>query len=95
MRTTIVLFLLMLSSVGFAQKATKNTALVIIDMQPIFYQDSGYLEFSDNREKVQELLEQQVAAIQEAKKNKIPIVLVELHNQLIPAITIHPAGFSP
>jgi nicotinamidase-related amidase len=56
---------------------TRKTALVVIDMQPVFVTRGGNDKDPANKKKVEEVLAAQVEAIENAKKYKIPIIFLE------------------
>ena len=62
--------------VAFAQ-TQQSSALVVIDMQPIFVTRGGNDQDPKNQEKVNKILEIQKRAIQDAEKANIPIVFIE------------------
>ncbi len=56
---------------------SSNSALIIIDMQPGFITRGGNHEVPSNIEKVRQIIDQQVIAINHAKEKQIPIVFLE------------------
>ena len=54
-----------------------NAALVIIDMQPKFVTRGGNDKTSRNLSKVDQIIKEQMVAIERAKKANIPIVFIE------------------
>lgn len=70
------LFLFSLFSVRTFSDET-NKALVIIDMQPYFVTRDGFDKTSENQEKVKQLIQAQVEAIQKAKEAQLPIMFIE------------------
>lgn len=78
MRYFLVLLLISLSAL--AQRVGDNTALVIIDMQPYFVTRGGHDQDPANVEKVKKIIEEQSKLIEEAKKQDIPIILIEYKN---------------
>jgi nicotinamidase-related amidase len=58
-----------------------KTALVIIDMQPIFVTRGGYDKTPKNVEKVNQILKIQLEAIERAKHDNMPIVVVQYANE--------------
>ena len=55
-----------------------RSALVVIDMQPIFITRTGFEDESGNLKRIKELVAAQVDAIKEAVKANIPIIFFEL-----------------
>lgn len=72
----IILFIQVLCSLSFAQ----NVALVIIDMQPEFVLRNPHHGLLGNLEKLGRVLERQIELIRIAKKNGIPILLIEYNS---------------
>lgn len=58
-----------------------KTALVIIDMQPVFVTRGGKNKSGSNPDKVKKILEVHLAAIKLAKKQKMPIVVLEYEGE--------------
>jgi len=75
----IILLCLLFSQLCLAapEDNRDNHALVIIDMQPYFATRAGNDQKDKNKIKVLKIINKQIAAIREAKKAKIPIVLIE------------------
>ena len=79
-----LLLVLILSLSVFAQtqeapkaKAPDGVALVIIDMQPLMEIQSNYQDNPGNKDKIKELIENQVQAIKVAKQQNLPILVAE------------------
>lgn len=70
-------FLLVFSLNCFAKATGDKSALIIIDMQPIFVTRGGNHNEAENQKKVKEILKTQIEAINFAKKSKIPIIFIE------------------
>jgi nicotinamidase-related amidase len=81
-RKSLISFLLFLtfSLLAALPAFGQNSALIIIDMQPQFVTRGGHDQDPGNIKKVNKILENQVAAIEEAKKAGIPIVFLEYEN---------------
>lgn len=73
MRVLICLFCVLWAGSALAE----NVALVIIDMQPQFVERKGFDKNPGNQDKLREAVDNQLRLIREAKKNNLPIVLVE------------------
>lgn len=58
-------------------ESSKGTALVVIDMQPVFVTRGGNHETPENKKKVNRILEEQRVLINKAKAAKIPIIFLE------------------
>lgn len=56
-------------------------ALVVIDMQEIFITRGGNAEKPKNKDKVQRIIEEQLRAIERAKRAGIPIIFIEYSNE--------------
>lgn len=54
-----------------------RTALIVIDMQPYFAERNGAYKDKENAKKLEEIIEQQKKAIEMAKANGMPIVMIE------------------
>lgn len=67
------LFFALFSSLGFAQ----NAALVIIDMQPFFSERIGRHTSSENKAKINQILQRQRELIRLAKGRNVPILMIE------------------
>lgn len=59
----------------------EKSALIIIDMQPYFVTRGGKEDAPENKKKVEEVLNEQVQAINRAKEAGIPIVLIEYSHE--------------
>jgi len=59
----------------------EHTALVIIDMQPVFISRGGHAEDSENQEKVQSVLRAQIKSIKRAEAAHIPIIFIEYEGE--------------
>ncbi|MCC7441232.1 MAG: cysteine hydrolase [Bdellovibrionales bacterium] len=70
------LLLLPLATQSFAT-GREQTALIIIDMQPHFITRGGHENDAENRRKIRELLDEQLAAIASARRANMPIVFIE------------------
>lgn len=73
MKKLLIIYLIFFSLAIFA----KNSALVIIDMQPYFATRSGFDKSQSNKDKLAAALKKQVELIEMAKKSNIPIVVIE------------------
>ncbi len=75
----IYIFLIFLSLSAFAGPARvgDKDALIIIDMQSYFITRGGNQDTVENKRKVQEITQVQIAAIKVAIKSQIPIVFLE------------------
>lgn len=58
-------------------KDSVNTALIVIDMQPAFIKRTKDHESFENKTKVGKIIQEQIAAINQAKDANIPIVFLE------------------
>ncbi len=84
------------SQTVFCPQDNTSTALVIIDMQPQFLNRLNNPKQPDNIQKIDALLTQQLALIEKAKENKLPIIFVtydgdfgRTHYSLINAVTTY------
>ena len=66
-----------LSCLAGETRSGDNYALVIIDMQPDFVTRGGHDKDVANVKKVNDLIQQQIHAIELAKSQKMPIVFLE------------------
>ncbi len=64
--------------------SSQNSALIVIDMQPYFVNRSQKPNTTENKAKVEQIIKEQVAAINQAKKANISIVLLEYEDTTIP-----------
>src|SRR5262245_52604035 len=54
-----------------------NSALVVIDMQPVFVKRHQFEKIPGNLPKIETMMREEMAAINLAKKSNIPIVVLE------------------
>ncbi len=62
---------------GICSRDSGKSALVVMDMQGYFSARNGAIRNSSNRELADAAIQEQIKAIEEAKKNKLPIMVVE------------------
>lgn len=73
----IILFSFASVAVPICSGSNGNSALIVIDMQPKFVTRGGNDQTPANKAKVDQIIKEQVAAINRAKEANIPIVFLE------------------
>lgn len=74
----LLLSLMTLSFTSFADstRVGDKDALIIIDMQPYFITRDGNQDYGENKDKVKEIIKNQIEVIKLAKESEIPIIFI-------------------